>query len=204
MNKSSTRRPGFTLVEMLIVLFIIAAVAAIFIPIALNLTDRNQVPKGASILENALHLAKSRAVAERRANGVRISLTAANLRTLAINPAFYFAWYDELQFIEDPGPYVEHWVWGFADPGLTTVVQPWWSIRRGAGTIGPAAPSPGALPLGFDTIAILPGPITIPTAIVDAGGGTQPNRIVNRNQLLFGPLSFVDWTGLDPLPKPFF
>src|SRR5205823_4636424 len=118
-------RSGFTLVEMLIVLGVIATVAAIFVPIALNLSDRNQVPKGASMLENALALAKARAVSEKRPNGVRISLTASNLRTLTSGSSF--AWYDELQYIEDPGDYVNAWGWGLTTSGAITVEQPFWN-----------------------------------------------------------------------------
>lgn len=196
------QRSGFTLVEILIVLGIIVAVAAIFVPVALNLTDRNQVAKGASMLENALSIAKSRAIAERRPNGIRLIAANNGLRTTAGGAAF--AWYDEIQYIEDPSDYAEHWVWGAADLGLVSVTQPWWSLRRGGTTFGPAAPIPGALPWAFDTVTLDINPITIPTAIIDPQGTTQNNRIVQRNFLLFSPITGSDWRGTPPFPKPFF
>lgn len=191
MNIRTPGRPSFTLVEMLIVLFIIVAVAAIFIPVVLNLTDRNQVPKGASILENALHLAKARAVSEKRPNGIRIALTGANLRTLA-NGTSSFAWYDEIQYIEDPGDYVNAWVWGFSDAGVQTVTQPFWNSPT---------PSPGVTPAGVDDVTVA---AAIPnfTAATATGPQTITAASIPRSQLLFGPISPIvsggdnnRWTG---------
>ncbi|HQR06051.1 MAG TPA: prepilin-type N-terminal cleavage/methylation domain-containing protein [Gemmatales bacterium] len=201
MNTTS-RRSGFTLVEMLIVLGVIATVAAIFIPIVLNMSDRNQVPKGASMLENALSLAKARAVAEKRPNGIRILLTSDNLRRIAGGAAF--AWYDQIQYIEDPGDYVEASVWGFADigpvpaavppvpaPPVRNSTQPFWTTT--------ATPSPGSLPQGFDDVSIASGPFTF-NATTASGTGSVT---FNRSRLLFGPISMTrlapdsnQWTGL--------
>ncbi|HQR41401.1 MAG TPA: prepilin-type N-terminal cleavage/methylation domain-containing protein [Gemmatales bacterium] len=170
-------RSGFTLVEILIVLGIIAAVAAIFVPVALNLTERNQVPKAASMLENALHLAKARAVAEKRPNGIRLLVANNSLRSLASGPAF--AWYDAIEYIEDPGDYVNGWVWGLSTTGPQVVEQPFWTR---------ATPIPGELPAGIDAVTVA---ANIPNfqAQTFAGVQTITSAAVPRSQLLFGPIS---------------
>lgn len=194
MTVASTRR-GFTLVEILIVLGIIAAVAAIFVPVALNLTARNQVPKAASMLENAMHRAKARAIAEKRPNGIRLVLQDLARRQTG-GSLGGFAWYDEIQYIEDPGDFSEHFVWGIADGGTVTMEHPWWSFRRGGSTFGPAAPSPGALPWGIDTITVVPTSYTY--AAFNTSGTTTLTVPRARNRLIFGPISFADWNPNPP------
>jgi prepilin-type N-terminal cleavage/methylation domain-containing protein len=184
------RRPAFTMMEMMIVMGIILVIAAIMIPASLALTDRSFVPKAASMLENALAYAKTLAVAEKRPHGIR--LIASN-RSTTVN-GISLAWYDEIQFIENPGDYVEAWVWGLASNNFT-VLQPFWSL---ANTPGPAAPLAGALPLGFDGISVFGGPFTYM-----ATDGTTIAQVTRpRNRLLFGPISWVPstaggntWTG---------
>ena len=192
MNTTS-RRPGFTLVEMLIVLGVIVTVAAIFVPVALNMSERNQVPKGASMLENALSLAKARAIAGKRPSGIRLNVSGSNLRFTT--NGLGFAWYDEIQYIEYPSDYTENWVWGLSGPNVEIVTQPFWSTI--APPVGPAAPYPGAVPLGYDTVTVTSGPYTF-NALVDSGGTTQ-SVTVPRQQCLFGPISTLagsnQWTG---------
>lgn len=199
MNRTA-KRNGFTLVEILIVVGIIVLVSAIFVPVILNLTDRNQVPKGASLLESALSKAKSRAVAEKRANGIRLIAAQPGLRNTAAGLGF--AWYDEIQYIEDPQDYAEHWVWGVTGNNAAVVQQPFWSI---APSTGPAAPSPGALPMGLTNVTVRPGPYNF-NALVDSGNTISP-VVFPREQCLFGPISiFVgmnQWNGNDPTPPLF-
>lgn len=188
---ANTQRRAFTLIEILIVLGIIVAVAAIFVPVVLNLSERNQVPKAASLLENALSIAKARAVSEKRPSGIRLIAAADNLRTLTNGTAF--AWYDEIQYVESPYDYSEHWVWGVVGSNPALVVQPFWAIF---GDSNPAAPSPGALPLGLDTVIINGGPYTF-NALVDSGN-TVASVTVPRQQCVFGPISTItgsnQWT----------
>lgn len=183
------QRRAFTLIEILIVLGIIVAVAAIFVPVVLNLSDRNQVPKAASILENALSISKARAVSERRPNGIRLIAAADRLRTTTGGQAF--AWFDEIQYIEVPSDYVEHWVWGIAD-ATSNVVQPFWSTS--APVTGPAAPSPGMQPMGLDVVSIASGPYSFlaNTLVVDSNGSTNSSALsFPRSQCIFGPISIL-------------
>lgn len=196
------RRPAFTLMEMMIVLAIIVVVAAIMIPASLALTDRSFVPKGASMLESALALAKTRAVAERRPNGIR--LVAADLGRRQTVSGQAFAWYDQIQFIEDPGDYVEGFVWGVSDvnvavPQIVPFPQPWWSHNPPISPLEKAIPNPGDVPLGVDLIDVAAGPFTY-TALVDTGG-TVTTVTVPRSRLLMGPISLLtpaanQWTAL--------
>jgi len=189
MNTTS-RRPGFTLVEMLIVLGIIVSVAAIFIPVALNMSERNQVAKGASMLENALALAKARAVSEKRPNGVRLTIAPNNLRALTSGAGF--AWYNQIQYIESPSDYVENWFWGLADTTTQVVTQPFWAHSPPIIPPENPAPSPGALPQGYDNVAVALGPFNFPvnSLVVDSGGTTNTSAVaVARSFCLFGPIS---------------
>src|SRR5690348_856953 len=113
------KRTGFTLVELLIVMGIIILAAAILVPVTLSLSERNQVPKAASLVENAIQQAKSRAIGERRPCGIRLAAQDARRRTTAGNLGY--AWFDEIQFIESPGDYSDAWVWGLASN--TGIVQ---------------------------------------------------------------------------------
>jgi prepilin-type N-terminal cleavage/methylation domain-containing protein len=194
--QTQNRRSGFTLIEILIVLGIIVAVAAIFVPVVLNLSERNQVPKAASLLENALSIAKARAIAERRPNGIRLIASNNALRTTV--GGFSFAWYDEIQYIEDPGDYVNGFVWGFAQSGAQTVTQPYWSR---------VTPIPGESPAGFDQVTV-PDPILNFTAQTFTGVQTIDNAVIPRSRLLFGLITpFVGgpdnnrWVGLAGLPR---
>ncbi|MFT3879086.1 MAG: type II secretion system protein [Gemmatales bacterium] len=180
------RRSAFTLVEMLVVLGIIAGVAAMFIPIVLNMTDRDQVPKAASMVENALSIAKSRAVSEHRPCGIRLVIANSALRNLTTGQGF--AWYDQIQYIEDQGDYNQHWVWGISTNGTSTVVsQPWFSRNPAITPPDITVPVPSDLPVGYDDVTVGAGPFTF-TALVDTAGTVQTRTNIPRNRLLFGPI----------------
>lgn len=185
------KQMAFTLVEMLIVLFIIISVAGIFIPVVLNLVDRNQVPKGASMLENALSVAKSKAVAEKRPFGVRLLAAANNLRTTT--GGIGMAWYNQLQYIENPPDYNERWVWSSISPSTTPLVMPFWNSRFSDATSPPAGYD-SLNPPNFPTIASLPQMSAAALTWFNANYGAGYNY---RAHILFSPIvTSTGWTGL--------
>jgi len=206
--KTKTRRSGFTLMEILIVMGILVLVAGILVPVTLSLSERNQVPRAASMLENALQVAKSQAVATKRPSGVRLILANVGNRRILSGTQPEFPWYDEIQFVQDPGDYVEAFLWGLAGPPLPrTVIQPFWSTSAPS-VVGPATPYPGQPPLGTDTILVAGGPFSGFSFLSDSGttvtavpSASIPN--IPRELMLFGPISKTpgnDWVGLNTPP----
>jgi len=66
---------------MLIVLGIIVLAVAIMVPISLSMTERNQVPRGATMVESALTVARSQAMASKRPQGIRLVAAADTVRS---------------------------------------------------------------------------------------------------------------------------
>lgn len=189
--KRTSKRNGFTLVEILIVVGIIVLVAAIFVPVILNLTDRNQVPKGASLLENALSIAKSKAVELKRPYGVRLLAAANNIRATASGSLM--AWYNQLQYIEGPPEYNERWVWSSIGTSTSPVVLPFWNTRFADVTTIPAGYDTIVQP-NFPTVASLPSVNAATTAYFNTNYGPGYNY---RAHILFSPIvTSTGWTGL--------
>lgn len=199
-------RTAFTLVEILIVMGIIVLVAGILIPVSLSLTERNQVPKGASLLENALQIGKTRAVAEKRPAGIRLVSAELSRRKLVSGNNIAFAWYDQIQYIEAPGDYTEAWVWGLVDPLKMSATDPDVPVRGVALPFWATPfPFPKLAPSGLTAAAISPGNTSAPgpgafnnfafqfNAYIDSNGTTNTVTAV-RNQLLFGPISPANGT----------
>ncbi len=184
------QRTGFTLIEILIVLGIIVAVAAIFVPVALNLTERNQVPKAASLLENALSIAKAKAIAERRPHGIRLLAAPDNLRNTTAGRGM--AWYDKIQYIENPPDYNERWVWSSIGTSTTPLVLPFWPTRFA---------DPMSPPAGFDTLAqpSFPTVASLPSVNAATAAYFLANYGANyyyRSHILFSPIvTSTGWTG---------
>ncbi|MBL8821141.1 MAG: prepilin-type N-terminal cleavage/methylation domain-containing protein [Planctomycetia bacterium] len=193
MNKTANRN-GFTLVEILIVVGIIVLVAAIFVPVILNLTDRNQVPKGASLLENALSIAKTKAVELKRPYGVRLLAAANNTRATASGSMM--AWYNQLQFIENPPEYSERWVWTSVGESSTMFI-PFWNTRFADPTSPPAGVDSINAPNLSVSLPTIPAAIRNQLQLTFGGGPAPPNPVYNyRRHVLFSPIvTSTGWFG---------
>jgi prepilin-type N-terminal cleavage/methylation domain-containing protein len=118
-------RRGFTLVEMLMVLGIIVLAVAILVPVSLSMTERNQVPRGATMVESALTVARSMAMSTKRPHGIRLVAAPDTIRSTTLN--IRMAWYNEIQFIEDPGAYSRYWLWSSIGDTAAPIHVPYWS-----------------------------------------------------------------------------
>src|SRR5947207_2736284 len=94
----SDRRPGFTLVEMLVVLALILFVTAIAVTFVPSMLERARATKGADQLQGWLLIAKQRALRDRLRTGIRIQ--PARLYPTPANPNV--AWRHDLQYIQQP------------------------------------------------------------------------------------------------------
>ncbi len=97
------RRGGFTLIEIIVVLTIIAFLAGLAILIIPNLNDAQRAPRGAFSLQQWLLAAKNRATRDGAARGIRLSWTGTqDVKTGVIT-------YDPVttaQYIEQPDDYI--------------------------------------------------------------------------------------------------
>lgn len=122
---SRTRRPGFTLIEMMLVVGIVVILASILVPVALRFTERSSVSTGISMLQRYLAEAKSRAIAERKPSGIRLLAMRPEDRTTSAGLGL--PWYDRVEFIEAPGDFCEGFVWCYLPPGPRVINVPAWT-----------------------------------------------------------------------------
>jgi prepilin-type N-terminal cleavage/methylation domain-containing protein len=95
-RQHSRRRPGFTLVELLVVVTIIlvlAGIAVLFVP---SLADKQRASEGASQFQGWLLIAKQKALRDQGPRGIRLT---PNMGKLPQYPAHYVT---DLQYIEQP------------------------------------------------------------------------------------------------------
>ncbi|HEV3256418.1 MAG TPA: type II secretion system protein [Gemmataceae bacterium] len=85
------RRPGFTLIEMLVVITIIILLASLTVAFLPSINDHKKASDGASIVQNTLLLAKQRALRDQAPRGVRLIPDPSNKNYAS-----------SLQYIEQP------------------------------------------------------------------------------------------------------
>ncbi len=102
------RSAGFTLVELLVVVFLILVLATLVVAFAPRLAERQKVPRGASQLQGWLLIAKQRAKRDQLPTGVRLQPDPDNPNV-----------YRELQYIQKP----DDWTGGPVRVDATTLNQ---------------------------------------------------------------------------------
>lgn len=90
----NARRSGFTLVELLVVIALIAVIASLGLLMFPGYSEREQVASGASRLQGAFNAAKTRALLDRAPRGVRLLPDE--------DPSVATLFYTQIQFLEQP------------------------------------------------------------------------------------------------------
>jgi prepilin-type N-terminal cleavage/methylation domain-containing protein len=85
MRELTVRRAAFTLIEMLVVLFIIVILATIVAVVAPRISEQSKSARGADQMQGWLLIAKQRAKREGHAVGLRIQVPIVNHATAAFN-----------------------------------------------------------------------------------------------------------------------
>ncbi|HYT93339.1 MAG TPA: prepilin-type N-terminal cleavage/methylation domain-containing protein [Gemmataceae bacterium] len=134
------RRPAFTLMELMVAMFILLILAGIGVYVVQNINSDAGAPRGAVTLQQALMIAKQDALRSQRNTGVRLSLTtvpdpANTSLTLTVST--------DVQFIQEPDP--------FGVQASTTTGAPFRAIQS-------ASLSPNPNP-GLDFVDLVPDPV---------------------------------------------
>jgi prepilin-type N-terminal cleavage/methylation domain-containing protein len=91
-DQATRRRPGFTLIEMLVVIAIILGLAALTLSFAPGVSARQQAYRGGTLAQTALLTAKQRAKRDGMATGIRLTSSGG--------------FCTNLQFVQQPGDFV--------------------------------------------------------------------------------------------------
>jgi hypothetical protein len=96
-------RAAFTLVELLVVMFLLAFLAGLLFLIVPNINDQSRAPRGAGMLQQWLLIAKNDAMRDRTNWGVRLSFTGTQdikTSTITYDPV------QDLRYIQQPEDFV--------------------------------------------------------------------------------------------------
>jgi prepilin-type N-terminal cleavage/methylation domain-containing protein len=88
-------RPGFTLIELIVVISIIAFMAGLGVLLIPNLNEQQRAPRGAFMLQQTLMGARNRALRDGAPRGVRLLIDSSN-------PGFV----KQVQYIEQPDDFI--------------------------------------------------------------------------------------------------
>lgn len=101
------RRPGFTLIEMFVVLGIILSLSVLTVLFMPRIQERQKVPRGADLLQGWLLMAKQRALRDRVPTGVRLQPISLNPNDPTHN------YVRDLQYIQKPDDFSQGLVSGW-------------------------------------------------------------------------------------------
>lgn len=97
---TATPRPGFTLVELLVVMAVVIALAALALLVVPDALTQDRTTDGAGTVRQTLMIAKARALKEGAPRGVRFLVGTDPVNPSKTEPR----WATEMQYIEQPPP----------------------------------------------------------------------------------------------------
>ena len=106
-STTAARRPGFTLVELLVAMAVIVALAAIALIVVPDVLTQDRTTDGAGTVRQTLMIAKARALRDKGPRGVRFLVGSDPSNLAKYNAgATGQLWVTEMQYIEKPPPLV--------------------------------------------------------------------------------------------------
>jgi prepilin-type N-terminal cleavage/methylation domain-containing protein len=134
-SRGDNRRPAFTLVELLVAMVIMLAVAAMLLALTPRINQAQKAAKGADLLQGWLLIAKQRALRDQVPTGIRMQRAS----TVTTDPNFTLV--REMQYIQQPDDLnLTVFSGGMATAGMITVTKPatgWQATLTGATSANP-------------------------------------------------------------------